>query len=233
MYCYNLLWHLCKFFCVLAFSCIFVFTYCFSHCLPFFIQLLSHYYCFLYISRTVSLNLRFMCFSQWNIKREIRSKLSVGNITSQHFTIWWQFDNLMRRSGQLTPGRVKRKGVYLWFECGPCTTSRFYWVRAVLSFDSALCHRTSYKSPLISLLRVKMCLLMHSKCQILPNKSQSLFFFHTNPLLIDTALSSSWFQLSVCSFSFDRGMPYIARVDGDKMNYAQRKNRLSKWLVFI
>lgn len=52
----------------------------------------------------------------------------------------------------------------------------------------------------------RSCLLIHSKWQILPNKSQSLAFFQTDPLLIDISLSIPccvslfWFQLSVCSF---------------------------------
>lgn len=113
----------------------------------------------------------------------------------------------------------------------------FFFLSPVFLSDSALCHNTLLGSrippapPTPACLCGESCLLIHSKCQTLPNKSTSLFFFHANPPLIDTLFSpcflffpppgssyptpsppsprsistssSSCFQLSVCSFGVD------------------------------
>lgn len=70
-----------------------------------------------------------------------------------------------------------------------------FFLSPVFLSDSALCHNTLLGSrippapPTPTCLCGESCLLIHSKCQTLPNKSTSLFFFHANPPLIDTLFS--------------------------------------------
>lgn len=83
--------------------------------------------------------------------------------------------------------------------------------------------------------RKKSCLLIHSKCQFLPNKSLSLFFFHANPLLMDICSLHSLVVSFLLLVSIEcvlfwpsGGMPHIARAEGDKMNNVLCEKRRSQ-----